>query len=250
MISGLAMSPPQLSADIEGVAMRLLWDLAIACGKAFVSLGGRVPEKLVHQGTFYWARQINDATMGFFVLRDNNFIASAKLLVRPVIEAVFRLYAVREKPELLYRILYTEAKKEDDWFKRVRGSKGAPPLSSLHSTEWQTFRASCVKEFGEGKVQDRPITLRDLAREAKLELVYDSYYFFYCQHTHGSLKALAGRLDEVTNLTDIRVMVLSSMDALRFLHSLGGDCPDFANLNQRWAQVELATRRPVVTESQ
>ena len=230
--------------------MKLLWDLAIASLKAFSSLGGRVPEKLVHQGTFYWARQINDATKGFFVLRDNNFNASAKLLVRPAIDSVFRLYAVKEKPELLYRILYTETKKEDDWFRRVQGRRGAQPLSSLQSTEWQTFRASCVKEFGEDKVQDLPVTLRDLAREAKMEPVYDSYYFFYCQHTHGSLRALTGRLDEVTNLTDIRVMLLSSMDVLRFLYSLGGDCPDFANLNQRWAQVDLATRPPIVTESE
>src|SRR6266481_10158107 len=97
------MNPAPLPAnDTETVAMELLRDLVAASWHALHSLDARIPEpRLINEYFFYSARQINNATAGFSALRDRDLRAGAKLLVRPAIEAVFRLYAVKNKPELV-----------------------------------------------------------------------------------------------------------------------------------------------------
>jgi hypothetical protein len=242
------MSPTDVPADYQSVAIELLRDLVVACSKALKSLIGRVPETLVQQANFCWARQINDAADGFVALRNQGLVAGAKLLVRPAIEAVFRLRAVMEKPEMIYSILYSEAKGEDKWAGRLQERHGAPPMANLPTQEWREFRARCVNEFGEDKVKDTHKNLRDVAREGKMEHVYDTYYGLYCQHTHGSLRAPMDGLDEVTTPVDTRTMILCSMDALRALCSLGAVCPDFPGLNERWNA--FARRLPIVTKSE
>jgi Family of unknown function (DUF5677) len=239
------MNPTPLPADHpERVAMELLRDLGAASVNAIKSLSGQLPKSLISEYFYYSARQITEAATGFWVLRGRGLRVSARMLVRPAIEAVFRVNAVKKKPELIYRIFYGEASELDKWTRRMLQFRGIEAPTTFKSPEWQIIREGCVKAFGEDKLKDAPMTLRDLAREAGMEEVYYVFYAMYCKHTHGSLPALQGQLDFLSDPADTWVMVMSSMEALDALVVwVGGDCPDLERLRERWKPVAFGLKQ-------
>jgi hypothetical protein len=152
--------------------------------------------------------------------------------------------AVKRKPELIYRIFYGEAIELDKWTRRMLQFRGIEPERTTFETpEWQTIREGCVKAFGEDKLTDAPMTLRDFAREAGMEPVYYVSYAMYCKHTHGSFPALRGQLDFMSDPTDLWTMVMSSMEALEALVLwVGGECRDFGSLRERWKTVAFGLK--------
>ena len=94
--------------SIEEMALELADDLQNELANALNSLAGR-QSRGVHDNYYVRiAAHVNAAAEGFVFLRREHRVNATKLLVRPVIEAVLRLEAVRRKPELLFRIAFTE----------------------------------------------------------------------------------------------------------------------------------------------
>jgi hypothetical protein len=123
----------------ESIAMVLLSDLVAELEPAINSLGDRVTKGVEEMYCFHAARYINKAVDGFVVLRQNDRVDYAKLLVRPALETMLRLKAVQAQPPLFYRIMFTDALEDDQWLhalERIRGcliSLSEITPSGLHS---------------------------------------------------------------------------------------------------------------------
>ena len=92
----------------ETVSLQLLCDMQEELGKALRSLAGKqIRDDL---DVFYvgMAMHLNDTAEGYTLLRKARSIYASKLLIRPSIEAMIKLAAVRKKHDLLYRIACTE----------------------------------------------------------------------------------------------------------------------------------------------
>ena len=136
--------------------MALLSELQPAIAVALNSLGGKMTKGVEDLYYLYASGHINTAVDAFILLRREHRIDGARLLVRPAIEAMLRLQAVRVKTYLLYRVLLREALEADKWFGSVarrhgvaythvydRDASGKPlkiaVLPSLAPISWRTF---------------------------------------------------------------------------------------------------------------
>jgi hypothetical protein len=63
------------------------------------------------------------------------------------------------------------------------------------------------------------VTVEEAARTAGLQSVYEKAYRVYCQFTHGAMRGVMGDLDEATDSSDTRFIVLSSMKMLELLQA-------------------------------
>ena len=96
--------------------MALLSELPPAITVALDSLGGKMTKGVEDLYYLYASRHVNSAVDAFILLRREHRIDGARLLVRPALEAMLRLQAVRAKTYLLYRVLLGEALEADKWF--------------------------------------------------------------------------------------------------------------------------------------
>src|SRR3981081_1013085 len=111
------MDPHTAEAEQESVA--LISEIRNALCDAITSQEGKPHPAYSFSYLYYSAGYVNRAADGFVVLRENGRIDASKLLVRPAIEAMFRMTAVSQKPELFYRIAYNEHEENLKWLRRA-----------------------------------------------------------------------------------------------------------------------------------
>ena len=173
----------------------------------------------------------------FILLRREHRIDGARLLVRPALETMLRLRAVRAKPHLLYRVLFSEALDMDKWFGGIAKRHGIPYTRVCDRDEWREFKERCASEFGAEQLEDMRLSLYDAAAAIGVEAYYESHYRAYCHYTHGALEVVSGSLDEVTDPEDTRVMLNSAMSALEALIDIGANCPKIESFRGRFSDV-------------
>jgi hypothetical protein len=225
------------STHSEVVAMTLLSELEPAIAAALDSLGGKLTKSVADLYYLYAARHINITVDAFVLLRHDHRIDGARLLVRPTLETMLRLRAVRAKPHLLYRVLFAEALENDKWLGGVAKRHGVPYTRVFDRDEWRAFKSRCASEFGDENLVDIPLSAYDAAAAVGIEAYYDSHYRAYCQYTHGALEAVSGNLDELTDPEDTRVMLISAMSALEALVDMGADCSNMESFRERFTDV-------------
>jgi hypothetical protein len=233
-MSTAAQELPQTHSEV--VAMALLSELQPAIVAALDSLGGKITKGVEDLYYLYASRHINIAVDAFILLRREHRIDGARLLVRPALEAMLRLQAVRVKTHLLYRVLL-RALEADKWFGGVTRRHGVAYTRVCDRDEWQAFKNRCIAQFGVDKLKEVPLSSHDAAAEIGVEGYYDSHYRGYCQYTHGALEAVSGSLDELTDPEDTRVMLHSAMIALEALADIGAECPGIASFRERFSAV-------------
>jgi hypothetical protein len=109
----------RVNEDLETMSLKLLCDMCNELSRAVNSLGDKASEGLFDNFNFHSAEYVNQAVEGFIFLRQApspSRVAASKLLIRPVIEIMFRLVAIQKRPELLYRIAYWESEEDWKWF--------------------------------------------------------------------------------------------------------------------------------------
>src|SRR6266496_2182839 len=99
----------------ETVGMTLLCELQPVIAAALNSLGGKPTKSVADLFYLYAASHISTAVDAFILLRREHRVDGARLVVRPALETMLRLRAVRVKPHLLYRVLFGEALEIDKW---------------------------------------------------------------------------------------------------------------------------------------
>jgi hypothetical protein len=217
--------------EAEIASLKLLSDMQAELRDALNSLGGKQSRGLVEHYPFYTAVHINRAVEGYIYLRESRRLESSKLLVRTTIEAVLRLQAVRNKPELLFRIAFTEFNEDKKWVRSVPGPGVADELQAIDAY-WAEFVQAYRAEYPEHELIEKELSLRAAAESSGIEGYYDSHYRLYCRFTHAAFRATTGDLAEFER-EDNRTMTMSAMAAIDALITLGATAPHFQSLKKR-----------------
>ena len=228
-------NPQRVGEDLEAKSLHLLCDMCDELSGAVNSLGGK-PGDFFDYFKFHSAKYVNYADEGFIFLRQATppRIAASKLLIRPAIEIMFRLEAIQEQPEILYRIAYSESEEDWKWFApaAARSGKEHNYDRATHQHRWNEFKAKYTEQFPTHELVEQTITTAQLAAAAGLAEYYDTHYRMYCRYTHAAFRAIGGFLDELANPEDNRTMGLCTLSALRALSSLGIDMPNLNSLSE------------------
>lgn len=222
----------------ERKALGLLVDFQAEIRDALDSLGGKTSKGLMDNYRLHAAAYVNRAADGFICLRKGGRIDSSKLLIRPAIEAVIRLLAIRKKPELLYQIAYTETVSDRTWVEALSAGAGEKFDEDADKKQWDDFRAKYKAQFPGHPLIEEKLSLLDAAKEAGIDGYYHSHYRTYCKYTHATLRATGGSLNEVSDSEDSRTMALCVLAALESLQELNAKCANLPALRDRFAQLD------------
>jgi hypothetical protein len=107
---------------------------------------------------------------------------------------------------------------------------------SQHADLLERMKRNFQAAFPGMALEEKKGSAWDAANDAKLGAVYQGFYRSYCQYTHGTLRAMVGNYDEVTENADIRVVCLLVAKLLELFVEIGVEPPD----DWKIAQVELA----------
>ena len=196
------------------------------------SLGGRPRDGLEEAYKGYCAVQINRSTAGFLCLKSNALDYSARMLIRPAMEAMFKILAVRQEPHLLYRIARSEHEQDEKWA-RPFATGGKELHDEEFEKKWEEFKRNYQQAYPAHPLTDSSIGLRSLAVKAKVDPYYDSHYRLYCQFTHAALRASTDDLDGFSG-EDERTIAATLIVAIEAVLECGGDCDGFAKIRNRF----------------
>ena len=217
--------------DFEWASLDLLRDIQNELCDSLNSLGGRQCNGLLESYIGYSARLINKAVEAYIFLRESGRQDASRLLVRTAIEAVFRVHAVRKKPELMYRIAYSEHIEDKKWIRPIDPSGSVSALQAMESN-WQEFKDAYSAKYSDHHLKEEELSLWDAAKEAGLDRYYDSHYRLYCRFTHASFRASTGDLDDLRE-EDNRTMSLCAFAMTDALKDIGATAPHLAELKER-----------------
>jgi hypothetical protein len=227
----------------EQRSLTLLCDIQQELANALNSVGGKQSRGALDNYYFHSADRVNRAAEGFIFLRKSGRIDASKFLVRPLIETMFRVEAIQKKPELFYRIAYSETIVEDPkWFDSAANRAGVTFDKDAHSKRFAKFKAELSKQLPNVNLKDEYISVWEIAEVAGFAGYYDSHYRTYCRYTHGALSAMGGFLTDLTDPEDNRTMGLCTWSALNGLAAMGAESPNLQSLYQRLK--EQANRSP------
>src|SRR6266496_2908465 len=122
----------------ESTMLKLLSDTQAELRDALKALGGKQSDGLVEFYPFYSAAHINRAVEGYLYLRKSGRVEASKHLIRTAIEATIRLQAVAKKPDLLFRIAFTEFNEDKKWVRSLQHSEGARTIQAIDN-QWAAF---------------------------------------------------------------------------------------------------------------
>src|SRR4051812_30964390 len=194
--------------DPETSVLKLLTNLQTELEEALNSLGGKTPKAIGDRYHLHAAAYVNKAVEGYWLLRTQGRIDASKLLVRPAIEAILRIEALRKDPALLIDIAWTEKLEDQKWLQPVAQKHGTPYDDHATQKAWERFESAYKAEFPNTSSKGQKLSLYSAAQAAGLSDYYDSHYRMYCQYAHAALRATGGYLDELTDPEDTRTMVL------------------------------------------
>jgi hypothetical protein len=210
-------------------------DFADELRTALDSLGGNEGEMFEHY-RLHSAKHIQRAVDGFVFLRKSGRFDCSKFLVRPAVEVVFKLQAIERKPDLLYRIAFSEHLQDQRMARPAAKRSNQLYDEATADAHWAGFSAKYRAKFPDHEFVEQEIRIYETAEKANLAAYYDSHYRLYSQYTHGTFRATAGLFDDLTDTEDGRVMALCAWVALEALISIGAKSPNRGELVKRLPQ--------------
>jgi hypothetical protein len=218
---------------LEVQSLELLSDTQTELHHALSAFGGRQSEGLLEGYRFYTASHINLAAEGYIYLRKSERIDASKHLIRTAIEAVIRLRAVQKKPQLLFRIAFTEFNEDKKWARSLLEREVSGAITAIEN-KWTDFKQAYQTKYPEPPLVEEELSLRGAAECAGIELerYYDSAYRLYCRYTHAALRATSGSLNKFDR-HDNRTMTLCALGGVDTLVSIGAPAPNIESLLER-----------------
>jgi hypothetical protein len=221
----------------EERSFKLLCDIQQELASAIDSVGAKQSRGALDNYYFYSASHVNRAAEGFIFLRKSGRIDASKFLVRPVIETMFRVEALQKKPELLYRTAYSENIVEDPkWIGSAVTRAGATFDKAAHSKGFEAFKAQLREQLPDLTLEDKYISIWEIAEAAGYAGYYDSHYRTYSRYVHGAIWAIGEFLTDLTDPEDNRAMGVCTWSVLNALSSIGAKSPNLQSLRQRLEQ--------------
>ena len=224
---------------MEEKSLNLVIDVHVELSEGLNSLGKKKPRDMGDNYKFWSCFYMGRASQAYIILRKAGAMAESRFLVRPAIEIMFRLEAVRQKPELVYRIGYTEIEVNDrKWLMALAKGAGKQFDEAAFDTRWKEFKKEIQAQFPAAKLEDKRLKIKDAAEAANLGGAYDTIYATYCQYTHGALRAIVGELDEPVGAEDNYIMACCLLSAVESLMSIGADTRNYDDLKKRQESLE------------
>lgn len=221
--------PPTDNLDAEFLAV--VTEMRQELADALNSLEGKTRNGVWDSFLGFSAIHIDQAAHGYLHLRQASLIGASKLLIRPALEAMFRIQAVRAVPYLLYRIAYTEHS-ENLKFVRPAAKRLGQDCEADFKASWESFTVKYVEQFPGHTLEKATLSAFAAAEAAQIGSYYDCAYRLYCQFTHGAMRATTGGLGS-TDTLDNRTMAFCVWSALEAVVSIGGRAPRLASLRDR-----------------
>ena len=137
-----------------------------------------------------------------------------------MLEAAFRLLAVKENPRLLLQIARHEHLEDRKWAKPAAQGLGQNIDSDLDQ-QWSEISDAIRKEFPNDTLTEAPLSAWDAANSVGVSSYYDTHYRLYCQFTHASYRATMGDLD-CFEYHDVRTVCFGLMIGVGGAASIGG----------------------------
>jgi hypothetical protein len=225
-----------VNADSDKKALAFVRDLQTDLTTVLASLRDKQSSSPSDKYIYYCAKHINQTAGGYLLLRQSDKRYAGKLLVRTVLEAMFRLHAVRQKPALLFRIAYTEHEEDLKFVKAVAVTPDGPAQVAAVRKQWETVKAGLAPLFPKAEQQEDKLSAREAAQLAGMTTLYDSYYRVFCTFTHAALRATGGSLDSLEHLDDV-AFASALLTALEAVISLGGESRDTASYRKQYAEL-------------
>ncbi len=228
------MPEPSHSDAAEEESLKPVEDLVAELTHALKSLEGKPPKTRVNNYQLWSSRSLQRAIDGFAFLRRSRRVDASKLLIRPAIEMAFRLEAVRKHPDLLYRIAFSEHRREKQLVQAADDQDDQDQTNAIImrrvEEKWKNFSDAFAEECPGISPVKEILTTKCAAEKAEMKYIYDGHYRIYSQYTHGALFASIGYLDEATDREDNKTMAGCAVIALNTLISLGAESPNHDHL--------------------
>jgi hypothetical protein len=217
----------------ENQSLELLRDVVKALGSALNLLAGQPQGDMLNRYRIHSVKHIFRAADGFISLRALGHTYCSKLLVRPAIETMFRLEAVRRNPDKLYEIAAKDHAEDQKLLREAATISGRPYDEQESKRRWDEIDAQFQKEFPDYQFSYHELGIAGAAGVAQMMPYYNSHYRTYSQYTHGHFRATSDLLDETTDPEDTRTVAMSAFVALNTLAAIGNDIPELQPLYKR-----------------
>lgn len=227
------MNPTRTDENPEGHALQLLTDLQNQLQGALKSLAGQQAKAITDRYYLNAGGYLNRTADGYLLLRNAGRMDASKLLIRPALEMMIRVQALRTKPELLYRIGFTESEDDKKWFRPAAQKLGKPYDGTADPPGWSEFETRFKQAFPNVDLKRQKLSAACAAAFAGLMDYYNTHYRMYCKHTHAALRATGGYMDDLSDPEDTRTMVWCTFSALDAVAAIGGSAPDLESLRTR-----------------
>jgi hypothetical protein len=162
-------------------------------------------EKRLTQESRYlgWAaKSVQFAADSYVLLREAGRMHGSKILIRPILETVMAASAVANEKGILFQKYYTEMTKANKKFSKdpahqAKAKKGLIELKQIFLREDSAYPIKCNE-----------LKISEMAKAAKLpDAFYEIGYSTYCEFTHGSLRAVNGKLNDATDPIDTSTVI-------------------------------------------
>lgn len=223
----------QHTVETETLSLQLARDVRDELVFVLNSLGGQESSGALDKFIFYSGSQINKAAEAYLLLRQAHRVDASKLLVRPMIEMMFRTRAAAATPPLFYRMILTERLKRNRWLKGAAQRQGVEFNAADEARDWAAFREHCLSKCPDTDRREEELSVRAIAKAGGFLGYYDSFYAMYCTFTHGALESVTGSLDPISDAYDNDTVALCVFSAIEVLVSIGGNSPGFKPLHDR-----------------
>ena len=175
---------------------------------------------------------INEVIKGYIVLRNSGQIPASKILIRTALETAFRLTAVQKKPELLFRVIYSEMIKDKKLIAAASDIVQREATISLES-QWDEYKRLYAIQHPSYPREEVTISIAEAAREAGLIDSYNTSYRLYCQFSHATFRVMEGSFSSF-DLHDTPILCQCGFIAIRNLSLLGAPVPRFDEVMDRY----------------
>ncbi|MEO6567796.1 MAG: DUF5677 domain-containing protein [Opitutaceae bacterium] len=203
---------------------------------ALHSLRKKICEGAPEKFTFISACQINDALKGYLVLVASDAGRSASpLLVRPILEAAFRLLAVKADPAFITRIAAYE---HDEDLKLIRTNEmpNEGEAFGAMAANWNEFEKAYCAKYPHHVFDGTKTNTFEIAEKAGLEKVYNAHYRVFCRFTHAALRAGLKELNHASENAEPILTMLVGM-AVEALHALGAEKGDYDEVQRMYGSL-------------
>lgn len=182
--------------------LKILKELQPILTAALNSLGN---EKRLTQESRYlgWAaKSVDFATDSYILLREVGRIHGSKILIRPILETVIAARAVTNEKGILFQKYYTQITKANKKFSKDAAHKAKT------KKELEELKRIFLREDPAYPIKCKELQISTMAKAADLpDAFYGVGYSTYCEFTHGSLRAVNGKLNDATDSIDTSTVI-------------------------------------------